>query len=106
MLNILSFIYIYGTNQSSLKKSDFGNRNEAITDSSAYLVGNSEYVILGNFFSLKMLPAPDPGILTNIFMDDTIYKYIYLKGITFLLIILAYFLRKSYLIELYNISFD
>ena len=72
-----------------------GNRNEAITDSSAYLVGNSEYVILGNFFSLKMLPAPDPGILTNIFMDDTIYKYIYLKGITFLLIILAYFLRKS-----------
>ena len=72
-----------------------GNRNEAITDSSAYLVGNSEYVILGNFFSLTMLPAPDPGILTNIFMDDTIYKYIYLKGITFLLIILAYFLRKS-----------
>ena len=81
------------------RRMTLGNRNEAITDSSAYLVGNSEYVILGNFFSLKMHPAPDPGILTNIFMDDTIYKYIYLKGITFLLIILAYFLRKSSYLE-------
>ena len=81
------------------RRMTLGNRNEAITDSSAYLVGNSEYVILGNFFSLQMLPAPDPGILTNIFMDDTIYKYIYLKGITFLLIILAYFLRKSSYLE-------
>ena len=48
------------------------------------LLNICKHNILGNFFSLTMLPAPDPGMLTNIFIDDTIPKYIYFKGITFL----------------------